>query len=193
MTTLNLNKCDENVVNNLPDGMQMRGNLLYLYNWPTWKDDSRDDVYRLPKNLKVSDDLTINSTGLRYIPEGVSVGGNFSIKYAYDLKNVHNLFKVGESLIMSSSKVEFLPDNLKVGYHCDLHGCNHLRSLPSNMKIGGCLDITLCRKLKKIPEDLYIGGWVVYYYGSKVKKEEVPLHLKAKLRWDKTMPTLRIR
>lgn len=156
MGTLNLGKCDSYVVNNLPNGMHVRGDLEF------YKETIYPLVEKTPENLKVSGDLNIKAgIHLTEISEGITVGGTVDLFYCT------NLLK--------------LPKSMRVGGNMNLGCCENLGVLPSDMKIGKSLNLQDCKKIENIPSDLQIGGTEIYILSTKIKFDNLIERIKEKI------------
>jgi hypothetical protein len=69
-----------------------------------------------------------------------------------------SLTRVKGSLILRDcTKLESLPEGLKVGGSLYLEGCTELRSLPEGLEVGRSLYLNDCIRLRRLPFGLKVG------------------------------------
>lgn len=158
-TILNLQKCTESAINNLPENMEIRGNLKFPEN---------NRLISLPENLKVGGNLNLQSCfRLRYIPKDLKVGGMLNLFY---------------------TELKSLPEGLKIGGNLGLGGCSDIQSLPEGLKVGGFLDIRECGGLYRryIPQDIQVGKEIKMSHWMTIKKEDFPERLWNQIKVEET-------
>lgn len=156
-----LRKCPKEVLNTLPENMEVRGDLWIgggSYN---------KDIISLPVNLKISGTLDLREcTSLESLPEGLKVGGWLSLDRC--------------------TRIDTFPKVLKVGICLSLDRCLSIEYLPEELKVGSLLDLLYCISLRKIPENIEVGHRVMINpdvsEGTGVRKEDFPERL-----WDKIL------
>ena len=114
--------------------------------------------------LHINDDLDLSESDIIFLPEGLKVKGNLSLRYCTSLKSLPKGLKVESNLDVSDTYITLLPDNLYVGGYLSLDGCVILQSLPKGLKVGDNLFIhdTPLAKLsdEKIREMIEPGGYI---------------------------------
>jgi hypothetical protein len=114
--------------------------------------------------LHINDDLDLSESDIIFLPEGLKVKGNLSLRYCTSLKSLPKGLKVESNLDVSDTYITSLPDNLYVGGYLSLDGCVILQSLPKGLKVGDNLFIhdTPLAKLsdEKIREMIEPGGYI---------------------------------
>lgn len=143
---LDLSNCEQDVLDVLPDGMQVRGQLNIIDN---------PSLTRLPRNLGIKLGVWLNGCrNFRYLPEGLSVGTDIGL---YD------------------SGITALPDDLTVNGELRISGCVNMTELPSKLTVNGWLILSGCEGITSLPEDLEIAvPYKIYINGSGIDPSTVP-------------------
>ena len=95
------------------------------------------DLMGLPNGFLVSGYLDLAGTGIKALPERLSIGGSLYLE--------------------DNIEISALPANLTVGGCLFLMGCLALHSLPSGLTVGGDLYIE-GTGITELPPDIKIGG-----------------------------------
>jgi hypothetical protein len=85
-------------------------------------------------------------------------------------------------LNLSFTKIQSLPDNLKVGGDLYLYDSSNIKSLPDNLTVGGDLDLTLSL-LESLPNNLKVGGHLFIYdtpLARRMTREEIRQEIEQK-------------
>lgn len=171
-------KCSEEVVNSLPNEMQVRGSVsLSAF-------EDRNKLKRLPRFLKVSNDLDIQSCYMiRSLPKNLSVGRTLYCHNCTLLNEVPKNLKVGGTLQLErcSSLLE-LPEGMKIGRQLDLRRSG-IREIPNDIIIGINLLIGSCFDINEdgIPESAQIGGKIIYNDLSTIEPSRLSETVREKL------------
>lgn len=125
-TILNLEKCKQKAINNLPDNMKVGGDLV------VWNlGDLREDM----KGLKIQGDLLcMDSTTQNFLPSGVMIGGNLNLS-GYAIKKIPENLKIGQGLYLSGSDLHSLSKGLKVGTELHFRTWRAVQ-IPSDLQVG---------------------------------------------------------
>lgn len=132
-------------IRKLPANLTVGGNL----------DVSFTSLEELPKNLKVGNTLHISDCRLLDNTIGLKTK-NLSFEFS-PIKSLPFALELRGSLDLSNSKIEHLPDNMRIGGDLILRYCENIKSLPKGLYIGGRLDIK-GSGIKALPDDIFIGN-----------------------------------
>lgn len=92
------------------------------------------------------------------------------------LKKLHDL-GLADSIDLSGSDIEELPAGLTmVRGSLILRGCTKLESLPDGLRVGGSLYLEDCTELRSLPEGLEVGGSL--YLNGCIRLRRLPFGLK---------------
>ena len=101
-------------------------------------EDRVENLIRL-HDLGLSDSIDLSGSGIEELPAG--------------LKRVR-----GSLILRGCTKLQGLPQGLKVGGSLYLEDCYGLRSLPDGLEVGGSLFLNDCFRLRSLPDGLKVGG-----------------------------------
>jgi hypothetical protein len=90
----------------------------------------------LDKHKQVYGNLFLGESGLKALPENLTIFGGLEI---------------------SSSEIEILPQGLNITDFLHIDHCVNLTTIPSNLKVKGDLYINRCPELKEIPSTITVG------------------------------------
>lgn len=145
---------------NFPDVFVVKGNL-YL--------EGSNNIIKFPKDLKVRDDMDVENTNLKHLPDKLIVGGSLHIANT-TITMLPEGLSVGEDLNAANTKFARLPLNFTIGGGIDLEN-SALEHLPV-MHIPDFLDVS-GTKIDSIPKGtLQIDG-NFYIAGTKLSRKEV--------------------
>jgi hypothetical protein len=135
---------------NLPENLHVAGDL----------DISYSKLTVLPRNLTV--DGTLNATGskLESLPEGLKVRDSIRLARTTGIFRLFGLEEVCKELDLNGSRVQFLPNNLRVGSLDVSH--TPMSSLPEGLVVKGTLNISHT-DIVELPEDIYVGVVIEAY------------------------------
>lgn len=97
-----------------------------------------------------------NCSSLSILPDIKVVFGNLNIM-GTPIKNLPKNIKIGGCLVANESKLETLPEGIRIGEYIDLGNCSNLRSLPDGLIVNGCLNLA-GTPIKQLPNRLMVGG-----------------------------------
>lgn len=157
----------ETPIQTLPDDLHVHGSL----------DLRESDITTLPKNLTVDDtlnlcnteiraipenlhvhNLDLESTPIRELPDGLSIGGYLDLSDTLIQKLPQDL-SVGGNIYLRGSDIQSLPDNFTVHGNLDLSESS-ITDLPENLLVKGTLELN-DTDILQIPESLRVGGMLV--------------------------------
>jgi hypothetical protein len=144
----------------LPDNLQ----LNYL-------DIRRNSKLKTLPNFLTVNKLTISSKLITKLPNKLIIKDRLCATYTNitDLPNDLQVY----NLEMSSSKLKYIPKNLKYFNNMFLSACNNIKTLPDNLLIFYRLNISYSN-IRKLPKNLYVESLSMLH--TKIK--ELPLDLK---------------
>ena len=97
-----------------------------------------------------------NCSLLSVLPDIKVVFGNLNI-VGTSIKNLPKNIKIGGCLVANESKLETLPEGIRIGEYIDLGNCSNLLSLPDGLIVNGCLNLA-GTPIKQLPVRLMVGG-----------------------------------
>ena len=97
-----------------------------------------------------------NCSFLSVLPDIKVIFGNLNIM-GTPIKYLPRNIKIGGCLVASGSKLETLPEGIRIGEYIDLGNCSNLRSLPDGLIVNGCLNLA-GSPIKQLPNRLMVGG-----------------------------------
>ena len=143
----------------LPDNLQ----LNYL-------DIRRDSKLKvLPNNLTVNT-LTINNDLITKLPHNLTVINRLEAPFS-------NITELPDDLHVNyldiySSKLKYIPENIKYFAYLNISFCNNIKKLPDDLVISDILNISFS-SIRKLPNNLH--ARVLHMKNTKIK--ELPLDL----------------
>ena len=105
--------------------------------------------------LIIQESLYLGNTGIKELPEGLTVGGNLDLRNT-GIKELPKRLTVGEDLDLSNTGIKELPKRLTVGGYLDLRNTG-IKELPEGLTVGGNLYLNNTG-IKELPEGLTVGG-----------------------------------
>lgn len=110
----------------------------------------------LPDNISIANSLEIHQTPLKTLPANLTVPGNLKMSFV-DLKELPRV-NVGGDISIHNSRIEKLPNGLKVDGDLDIEG-NTIKHLPDDLVVKGDLNL-LNTWVDTIPKTVQIGGTI---------------------------------
>lgn len=104
-TSLNLRYCPESVLDNLPENMEIRGNLSLS-----------TKITSLPRGLKIEGGLDLGGCySLESLPEDLKIGWYLSLVNCFNLESLPQGLKVGKEIYIPQSGIDpqSVPEHLK--------------------------------------------------------------------------------
>lgn len=141
---VNISRCSDVALESLPNSVHIHGDLISAF--------GRTVVKSLPNDLMVSMNFYALYSGLTEIPRSLVVGGDAQFAHC-PIKKVYSEIIVGH-LVLHSTLIESLPDNMHIYNSLNLAECVNLEKLPMNMQVDGEINICGCQKLNDIPNDI---------------------------------------
>ena len=105
--------------------------------------------------LIIQESLYLGNTGIKELPEGLTVGGNLDLRNT-GIKELPKRLTVGEYLDLSNTGIKELPEGLTVGGSLYLSNTG-IKELPEGLTVGGNLYLRNTG-IKELPEGLTVGG-----------------------------------
>lgn len=131
-------------IQSLPDDLHVHGRLdLY-----------ESEITDLPKNLTINDTLNLRNTKIRAIPEDIHVH-NLDLE-STPIRELPDGLSIGGYLDLSDTLIQKLPQDLSVGGNIYLRGSD-IQSLPDNFTVHGNLDLRES-SIAELPENLLVTG-----------------------------------
>ena len=143
----------------LPDNLQLK--YLSII--------GRCKLKSLPNNLTV-DTLTINNDLITKLPHNLTVISRLEAPFSNITELPDDLHV--NYLDMHSSKLKYIPENLKYFAYLNISFCNNIKKLPDNLEIPDILNISFS-SIRKLPHNLH--ARVLHMRNTKIK--ELPLDL----------------
>lgn len=143
----------------LPDNLQL--NYLYI---------SRDSKLKaLPNNLTVNT-LTISSEQITKLAHNLTVTNRLDASFS-NITELPDDLRV-DYLEMHSSKLKYIPENIKYFKYLNISFSNNIKKLPDDLVISDTLNISFS-SIRKLPNNLH--ARVLHIKNTKIK--ELPLDL----------------
>lgn len=143
----------------LPDNLQLK--YLSII--------GRCKLKSLPNNLTV-DTLTINNDLITKSPHNLTVISRLEAPFSNITELPDDLHV--NYLDMHSSKLKYIPENLKYFAYLNISFCNNIKKLPDNLEIPDILNISFS-SIRKLPNNLHARA--LHMRNTKIK--ELPLDL----------------
>lgn len=143
----------------LPDNLQLK--YLSII--------GRCKLKSLPNNLTV-DTLTINNDLITKLPHNLTVISLLEAPFSNITELPDDLHV--NYLDMHSSKLKYIPENIKYFDYLNISFCNNIKKLPDNLEISDILNISYS-SIRKLPHNLH--ARVLHMRNTKIK--ELPLDL----------------
>ena len=110
-----------------------------------WKLINNEPIAK--EDLNIKGGLFLEHSNITSLPEGLKIGGNLNLSYAFKLKSLPSDLDVKGDIYLEGSKIESLPEGLKVGGDLDLTYTD-IKSLPKGLEVGGDLHLELTTMMK---------------------------------------------
>jgi hypothetical protein len=123
------------LISELPEGLIVNDDFSY----------EGSQIKQLPKFLNVGSCHLYNIPDASLLPDGFTITGSLTLVYSDD-------FKI---------KMNFFPENMKVGGNLHLFGNCGIKELPEGLYVGGDLDIAKNDDIKELPMSFTIKGKLV--------------------------------
>jgi hypothetical protein len=152
-------------------------------------DLSNSDIEELPDNLiEVNGRLFLsNCKNLKSLNKLRYVKKDLNLINCVSLKNLPDDLEVGESLFLSNTSIEILPDNLTDIYGLlNLSYCKRLKSLNKLRYVKDGANLALCTNLRELNNLEYVGKFLNLAVCKNLKKLPNNLKVKGPLRIDST-------
>lgn len=143
----------------LPDNLQLK--YLSII--------GRSKLKSLPNNLTV-DTLTINNDLITKLPHNLTVISRLEAPFSNITELPDDLHV--NYLDMHSSKLKYIPENIKYFAYLNISFCNNIKKLPDNLEIPDILNISFS-SIRKLPNNLHVRA--LHMRNTKIK--ELPLDL----------------
>lgn len=121
------------------------------------------------KNLVIHDELSLEYSVIREIPDNVIIKGNLDLSYTDHLERIGDNVYVEGNLILRTSSIKELGNKLTVLGDAKLYDCPGLESIPTDVVVKGKLEISLC-DISILPEEFITDGSMKIFGCNNLKK-----------------------